>query len=170
MNLLTKTVAAVTPVSQEYRDKAVAHIESLTMPRWALGKALDLAVDIAGITQSITPSLARKKCLVFGADHGITAEGVSPIPNAVTMVMMRNFVETKGAAINVLANQIGAEVVVVDMGIAMRDEIEDLIVVEREDGATVFKRHEEADFASWLDEYSVGELWEKNILGGRPKK
>jgi len=49
-------------------------------------------------------------------------------------------------------------------------EIEDLIIVEREDGATVFKRHEEADFETWLDEYSVGELWEKNILGGRPKK
>mgnify|MGYP002630281944 CR=1 FL=1 len=49
-------------------------------------------------------------------------------------------------------------------------EIEDLIIVEREDGATVFKRHEEADFESWLEEYSVGELWEKNILGGRPKK
>lgn len=49
-------------------------------------------------------------------------------------------------------------------------EIEDLIVVEREDGATVFKRHEEDDFTTWLEEYSVGELWEKNILGGRPKK
>ncbi len=49
-------------------------------------------------------------------------------------------------------------------------EIEDLIVVEREDGATVFKRPKEADFKIWLDEYSVGELWEKNILGGRPKK
>lgn len=48
-------------------------------------------------------------------------------------------------------------------------EIEDLIVVEREDGATVFKRHEEADFETWLEDYSVGELWEKNILGGRPK-
>ena len=49
-------------------------------------------------------------------------------------------------------------------------EIEDLIVVEREEGATVFKRHKEADFEIWLDDYSVGELWEKNILGGRPKK
>lgn len=49
-------------------------------------------------------------------------------------------------------------------------EIEDLIVVERENGATVFKRHDESDFETWLEEYSVGELWEKNILGGRPKK
>ena len=48
--------------------------------------------------------------------------------------------------------------------------IEDLIVVEREQGATVFKRYEEGDFRAWLDDYSVGELWEKNILGGRPRK
>lgn len=46
--------------------------------------------------------------------------------------------------------------------------IADLIVVEREQGATTFKRHDEATFKGWLEEYSVGELWEKNILGGRP--
>ena len=48
--------------------------------------------------------------------------------------------------------------------------IKDSVVVEREDGATVFKRHDEDEFTSWLEDYSVGELWEKNILGGRPKK
>jgi predicted ATPase len=48
--------------------------------------------------------------------------------------------------------------------------IDDLIIVEREQGATVFKRHDEDDFKIWLEEYSVGELWEKNILGGRPHK
>lgn len=46
--------------------------------------------------------------------------------------------------------------------------IEDLIVVEREQGATVFKRYDEKDFERWLQEYSVGELWGKNLLGGRP--
>lgn len=48
--------------------------------------------------------------------------------------------------------------------------IDDLIIVERENGATVFKRYEEDTFKTWLEDYSVGELWEKNILGGRPKK
>jgi len=46
--------------------------------------------------------------------------------------------------------------------------IDDLIIVEREQGASVFKRYNEKDFKGWLEEYSVGELWEKNILGGRP--
>lgn len=46
--------------------------------------------------------------------------------------------------------------------------IDNLIVVEREEGVSVFKRLDEADFRLWLEDYSVGELWEKNILGGRP--
>lgn len=49
-------------------------------------------------------------------------------------------------------------------------ELSDLIVVEREDGASSFKRLDAEKFASWLDDYSVGELWEKNIIGGRPSK
>ncbi len=48
--------------------------------------------------------------------------------------------------------------------------IADLIIVEREQGGTVFKRFDEKDFKTWLEDYSVGELWEKNILGGRPSK
>lgn len=48
--------------------------------------------------------------------------------------------------------------------------IDDLIIVEREHGSTVFKRRDENDFKTWLEDYSVGELWEKNILGGRPRK
>jgi predicted ATPase len=46
--------------------------------------------------------------------------------------------------------------------------IQDLIVVEREQGASVFKRLNEDELERWLEDYSVGELWEKNILGGRP--
>ena len=45
----------------------------------------------------------------------------------------------------------------------------DLIIVEREQGASVFKRLNPEEFELWLEEYSTGELWEKNILGGRPQ-
>lgn len=48
--------------------------------------------------------------------------------------------------------------------------IEDLIVVEREQGGSVFRRLDEKNFNTWLEDYSVGELWEKNILGGRPSR
>lgn len=46
--------------------------------------------------------------------------------------------------------------------------IDDLIVVEREEGASTFNRRDHEQLKIWLEEYSIGELWEKNILGGRP--
>jgi len=45
---------------------------------------------------------------------------------------------------------------------------EDLIVVEQRDGNSVFSRPNTAALENWLDEYSLGELWEKNIIGGQP--
>ena len=49
-------------------------------------------------------------------------------------------------------------------------ELADLIIVEREQGASVFKRLDEDQFTNWLEDYSVGELWQKNLLGGRPSR
>ncbi|APJ03478.1 AAA family ATPase [Silvanigrella aquatica] len=48
--------------------------------------------------------------------------------------------------------------------------LEDLVIVERENETSVFKRLNKMDFSNWLENYSIGELWEKNILGGRPSK
>lgn len=48
--------------------------------------------------------------------------------------------------------------------------IDELIIVEREDGSTVFHRHQNEEYEIWLEEYSTGELWEKNVLGGRPTR
>ena len=45
--------------------------------------------------------------------------------------------------------------------------IDDLIVVDRKDNQTIFTRHDEEAFKEWLEEYTVGDLWEKNLLGGR---
>lgn len=46
---------------------------------------------------------------------------------------------------------------------------DNVITVDREKGVSVFKRLDESAFAGWLEEYTLGELWEKNILGARPK-
>jgi predicted ATPase len=46
--------------------------------------------------------------------------------------------------------------------------VDDLIIVERRDNGTIFRRLDEEEYRSWLEEYSLGELWEKNVLGGRP--
>lgn len=49
-------------------------------------------------------------------------------------------------------------------------DIDDLIVVDRVEGASTFKRLEEAHLQEWLEEYSLGEMWKKNLLGGRPQR
>jgi predicted ATPase len=63
------------------------------------------------------------------------------------------------------------QVIISTQSVALVNEfdIEDLVIVESENGATVFKRLQPDDFQAWLEEYSTGELWEKNVLGGRPK-
>ncbi len=78
---------------------------------------MDLALDLAGMTRSLTPEVARKAVVVMAGDHGVVAEGISKFPQEVTPQMVGNFVNG-GAGINALANQAGAEVVVVDMGVA----------------------------------------------------
>jgi predicted ATPase len=63
-----------------------------------------------------------------------------------------------------------AQVIVSTQSASLLDhlEAEDVIVVEREDGASTFKRLSSAELEEWLKDYSLGELWEKNIFGGRP--
>jgi predicted ATPase len=54
------------------------------------------------------------------------------------------------------------------VGLVNQFEPEDVIVVEREDQQSVFRHLDRADMESWLDDYGLGDLWEKNIIGGRP--
>jgi predicted ATPase len=64
------------------------------------------------------------------------------------------------------------QVIVSTQSVPLVDEfsVDDLIIVEREQGDTVFKRLDEEELQTWLEDYTLGELWEKNILGGRPRK
>ncbi len=63
------------------------------------------------------------------------------------------------------------QVIVSTQSVTLVDQFtpEDVIVVDREDGQSTFNRPSTEEIASWLDEYSLGELWQKNIIGGRPK-
>ena len=89
----------------------------LTKPPGSLGRLERLAIQIAGITARPRPRLPRKAIILTAADHGVAAEGVSAYPSTVTAQMVRNF-SAGGAAINVLARQAGARVVVVDVGVS----------------------------------------------------
>ena len=63
-----------------------------------------------------------------------------------------------------------AQVVVATQSVTLVNQFgpEDIVVVEREDGQSVFRRLDKAAIAAWLDDYGLGDLWEKNVLGGRP--
>ena len=91
-------------------------IDEKTKPLGSLGELETWAVRLACIQNSLTPRLDHARILVFGADHGVAAEGVSAYPPQVTPEMMRNFARG-GAAINVLARANGIEVEVIDVGV-----------------------------------------------------
>jgi nicotinate-nucleotide--dimethylbenzimidazole phosphoribosyltransferase len=93
------------------------YLDTLTKPPGSLGRLETLAVDLASMTGDAFPRVTPPGVLVFAADHGIAAEGVSAFPQAVTAQMVANFV-AGGAAINVLARQIGARLEVIDVGVA----------------------------------------------------
>jgi nicotinate-nucleotide--dimethylbenzimidazole phosphoribosyltransferase len=115
MNLLAETCRAIVPVDGEAVCRMRQCLDSKTKPRGSLGVLEDLACQIASISGAVLPPLPRKAVVVMAADHGIAEEGVSAYPAEVTAQMMRNFA-AGGAAINVLARQAEARVVVVDMG------------------------------------------------------
>jgi nicotinate-nucleotide--dimethylbenzimidazole phosphoribosyltransferase len=117
MNLLQDTLSAIVPQDTAVRAQAHRRLEALTMPYWALGRLLDLAEDLAGITRSLRPPIARKAIFTMAGDHGVVADGVSKYPQEVTPQMVANIV-AGGAGINALASQVDATVTVVDMGVA----------------------------------------------------
>ncbi|MCJ7601557.1 MAG: nicotinate-nucleotide--dimethylbenzimidazole phosphoribosyltransferase, partial [Desulfobulbaceae bacterium] len=117
MDLLDKTLAKIESQDKEWRVRAKERLDNLCMPHWALGRLMDLAVDLAGMTRSMKPPVQQKSIITMAGDHGVVEEGVSKFPQEVTPQMVYNFVRG-GAGINALARQAGARVIVVDMGVA----------------------------------------------------
>jgi nicotinate-nucleotide--dimethylbenzimidazole phosphoribosyltransferase len=109
--------AAIQPLDEQVMVLARERQLQLTKPTGSLGRLEEIAVRMAGITRNVQPVIKRKAVIVMAADHGVTVEGVSAYPAAVTPQMVLNFVYG-GAAINALARQADAEVVVVDVGVA----------------------------------------------------
>jgi len=117
MSLLETTIQRIEPQDATLRAEAKARLDQLIMPHWALGRLMDLAMDLAGMTRSMQPPVARKMIVTMAADHGVVAEGVSKYPADVTPQMVYGFVAGM-AGINAMAGVVGADVLVVDMGVA----------------------------------------------------
>ena len=98
-------------------DAVRAHLDNLTKPPGSLGRLEVLAARLALIQQTLTPATERRKLVVFAADHGVVAEGVTAWPSSVTTLMVANML-AGGAASCVLARQTRTAMTVVDVGTA----------------------------------------------------
>ena len=102
-------------VSAEHAERAQARQAVLTKPAGSLGRLEQLAVELAGLQATDKPRAGRAPIVVFAGDHGVTVRGVSAYPSAVTVEMLRNFANG-GAAISVLARELGFRLTVIDAG------------------------------------------------------
>lgn len=118
MNAIEAIIARVGDLDETVAIAAQRRLDLLTKPPGSLGILEPLIVRLAAATGEVTPHFDCPAVVVAAADHGVVAEGVSPYPQAVTGQMVRNFLHG-GAAINALAANAGARVVVVDAGVAV---------------------------------------------------
>ena len=116
MSLLGRTCSAITEVDGEAAAATQRLLDNKTKPRRSLGRLEDIACKVASIERNPLPPLPTKAIVVMAGDHGVAQERVSAYPPEVTWQMLLNFAQG-GAAINVLARQAAARVIVVDMGV-----------------------------------------------------
>ncbi len=114
---LNSLLESIRPADGALLEKARARQLELTKPPESLGRLEEIANRIAAIQGSLSPSVDQPRIVLFAADHGVCAEGVNPYPQAVTAQMVANFLRG-GAAINAIARVVGAELTIVDAGVA----------------------------------------------------
>ncbi len=112
-----ETIDRIQPTELRLLAQAQARLDRLTKPIGSLGRLEELAARYVMITGEMSPKVPRGAVYTFAADHGVTVEGVSAYPSAVTPQMVLNFLRG-GAGVNVLARHVGIEVRVVDIGVA----------------------------------------------------
>ena len=113
-NLTLPTVHDLTDSALQGRLQQL--IDQKTKPLGALGQLETLALRIGQILGSTQPALQAPQLVVFAADHGLAARGVSAYPSDVTWQMVQNFL-AGGAAVSVLARQHGIALTVADCGV-----------------------------------------------------
>jgi nicotinate-nucleotide--dimethylbenzimidazole phosphoribosyltransferase len=101
-----------------------AHLDSLTKPARSLGRLEDLAARLCEIQQTLSPQTMPRRLVLFAADHGVAAAGVTAWPSEVTRLMIANIREG-GAASSVLARQTQTELVLIDVGVLGAEILDD---------------------------------------------
>ncbi len=114
---LTAVLDSVRALPADAEAAAWARLDSLTKPPRSLGRLEEIAARVAAVQATDRPSVQRKVIVLAAGDHGVVRRGVSPYPQDVTWQMVANF-SAGGAAINQIAESVGAEIVLVDVGVA----------------------------------------------------
>jgi nicotinate-nucleotide--dimethylbenzimidazole phosphoribosyltransferase len=118
-DILTRTIANIKPLDAKSMAQAKERQDMLTKPAGSLGRLEALSIQIVGIQGKAQPQINRKAVIVMAADHGVASRGTSAYPQEVTGEMVLNFLHG-GAGINVISRQVGARVIIVDMGVATK--------------------------------------------------
>ena len=115
--MLTKLLETIRPLDENAMESARLHWAAIAKPLHSLGRLEDMIVQLAGICENPVPAPRKKAVLIFCADNGIVAEGVTQTTQDVTAAVTQNF--AKGiASVNALSRICGAEVFPVDIGVA----------------------------------------------------
>lgn len=125
--LLATTIQTIPPLDEKAMAAARTRQDQLTKPQGSLGRLEELSVQLAGIQGRPLPQIRHKAIITMAGDHGVVAEGVTLYPQAVTAQMVYNFLRG-GAGVNVITCQVGARVIVVDMGVAAELEADARLV------------------------------------------
>lgn len=135
MERIQEVASKIGKLDLSWSQRAQAKLDDLTKPQGSLGRLEELAKQIVSIKCDINPKISKKAIIVMAADHGVIDEGVSAYPKEVTAQMVYNFL-SGGAAINVLARHIEADVFVVDIGVAADFKENSLLIQKKVDYGT----------------------------------
>jgi nicotinate-nucleotide--dimethylbenzimidazole phosphoribosyltransferase len=117
MDKINQAINSIKPLDERAMAEARMRQDNLTKPQGSMGQLEFLSIQVAGIKGDARPRIIHKVIFTLAGDHGVTRKGVSAYPSEVTPQMVYNFLRG-GAAINVLARQVGARVIVADLGVA----------------------------------------------------
>ncbi|MFJ5216419.1 nicotinate-nucleotide--dimethylbenzimidazole phosphoribosyltransferase [Streptomyces sp. NPDC088354] len=117
-DLLEETLRGIRPLDAKALGEAWERQKRMTKPAGALGMLEIISAQLSGLSRQCPPPIPEPAAVaVFAGDHGVHAQGVTAWPQEVTAQMVANFLGG-GAVCNAFANQVGAEVCVVDVGVA----------------------------------------------------
>lgn len=117
-DLLGETVAQIRPLDAKALGEAWERQKRMTKPAGALGMLEIISAQLSGLSRQCPPPIPEPAAVaIFAGDHGVHAQGVTPWPQEVTAQMVANFLGG-GAVCNAFASQVGAEVCIVDVGVA----------------------------------------------------